>query len=142
MDPAAAGNAEPILAERSRLRQERSRPLILEIQKWAGSQRALPRSGLGQAIAYMAELWPGLTRFLDAPLIPLDNNAVERALRNMVVGRKNHYGSRSLRGCAVAALFYTLIESAKLCGVNPKSYLLRATHFALDQPGAVTFPNR
>lgn len=56
----------------------------------ATSQRPLPRSGLGQAISYMLELWPGLTQFLENPLIPLDNNPVERALRGLVVGRKNH----------------------------------------------------
>jgi transposase len=89
----------------------------------------------------MQELWPGLIRFLDDPLIPLDNNPVERALRGLVVGRKNHYGSRSRRGCEVAALFYSLIETAKLCGAEPKSYLLRATSEALDHPGAVTLPN-
>jgi transposase len=129
------------LTQRARLRAERSRPLIDRIRVWAESQAALPHSGLGQAIRYMRELWPGLTRFLDDPLIPLDNNPVERALRGLVVGRKNHYGSRSRRGCEVAALFYSLIETAKLCGAEPKSYLLRATSEALDHPGAVTFPN-
>ena len=48
--------------------------------------------GLGEAIRYLQELWSGLTRFLDDPVIPLDNNPVERALRGLVVGRKNHYG--------------------------------------------------
>jgi hypothetical protein len=50
----------------------------------------------------MLGLWPGLTRFLDDARIPLDNNATERGLRGMVVGRKNHYGSRSQRGTEVA----------------------------------------
>jgi hypothetical protein len=67
----------------------------------------------------MLERWTGLTRFLDNPCISLDNNAAERALRGPVVGRKNHYGSKSLRGTQVAALFYTLCESAKLTGVDP-----------------------
>ena len=129
------------LAQRARLRSERSRPLMERIRIWAESQTALPRSGLGQAIRYMRELWPGLTRFLDDPRVPLDNNPVERALRGLVVGRKNHYGSRSRRGCEVAALFYSLIETAKLCGAEPKSYLLRATSEALSHPGAVTLPN-
>jgi transposase len=128
------------LALRAQLRAERSRALVERIRVWAESQRILPRSGLGQAIGYMQELWAGLTRFLNDPLIPLDNNPVERALRGLVVGRKNHYGSRSSRGCEVAALFYSLIETAKLCGVEPKSYLLRATSRALDHPGAVTLP--
>lgn len=128
------------LALRAQIRAERSRALIERIRCWAESQAVLPRSGLGQAIRYMRELWPGLTRFLEDPRIPLDNNPVERALRGLVVGRKNHYGSRSRRGCEVAALFYSLIETAKLCGVEPKGYLLRATSAALDHPGAVTLP--
>jgi transposase len=82
-----------------------------------------------------------LARFLDEPRIALDNNATERALRGMVVGRKNHYGSRSKRGTEVAALFYSLIESAKLCGVEPKAYLLCGTRAALENPGTVTLPH-
>jgi len=86
-------------------------------------------------------LWPGLTRFLDDPRIPLDNNATERGLRGMVVGRKNHYGTRSKRGTEVAALLHSLIESAKLCGVEPKAYLLQAVRAALANPGTVTLPH-
>ena len=59
----------------------------------------------------------------------------------MVLGRKNHYGSRSRRGTEVAALFYSLIESAKLCGVDPKHYLLTATRVALADRPAVTLPH-
>lgn len=137
---AEAVGVDSQLALRAQIRAERSRALMERIRCWAESQAVLPRSGLGQAIRYMRELWPGLTRFLEDPRIPLDNNPVERALRGLVVGRKNHYGSRSRRGCEVAALFYSLIETAKLCGVEPKGYLLRATSAALDHPGAVTFP--
>jgi hypothetical protein len=54
---------------------------------------------------------------------------------------KNHYGSRSRRGTQVAALFYSLIESAKLGGVDPKAYLLRAVRAALATPGTVTLPH-
>lgn len=136
----SAAETQGRLALRARLRQEHSRPITEKIHAWASTQRALPRSGLGQAIRYLLGLWPGLTRFLENPLIPLDNNAVERALRGLVVGRKNHYGSRSKRGCEVAALFYSLLESAKLCGVEPKNYLLRATTAALQEPGTVTLP--
>jgi len=113
-------------------------PLVAELRAWAHRQRALPESSLGKAISYMLGLWTGLTRFLDDPRIPLDNNATERGLRGMVVGRKNHYGSRSKRGTEVAALFYSLIESAKLCGVEPKAYLLQAVRAALANPGTVT----
>jgi hypothetical protein len=59
-------------------------------------------------------------------------------LRGVAVGRKNHYGSRSERGTRVAALFYSLIESAKLCGVEPRAYLREATLRAVRNPGTAT----
>lgn len=129
------------LALRARRRQEQSRGIVQEIRDWALRQRVLPESSLGKAITYMLGLWAGLTRFLDDVRIPLDNNHTERGLRGMVVGRKNHYGSRSQRGTEVAALFYSLIESAKLRGVDPKAYLLAATHAALADRKAVTLPH-
>ena len=129
------------LALRATARRAQSAAIVAAIRAWALQQRALPESALGKAIAYMLGLWTGLTRFVDDARIALDNNATERALRGMVLGRKNHYGSRSKRGTEVAALFYSLIESAKLCGVEPKAYLLCATQAALENPGAVTLPH-
>lgn len=117
--------------QRRRLRNERSRAVVARIQEWALSQRALPQSGLGKAIAYLGTLWNGLVRFLEDPRIPIDNNATERAMRGPVIGRKNHYGSRSRRGTEVAALFYSFFESAKLCGLEPKAYLRAAVTAAL-----------
>jgi transposase len=125
---------------RRQLRQDRSRPVLDRIWEWARVQVGLPRSDFGKAVRYMLERWAGLTRFVDDPGVPLDNNAAERALRGPVVGRKNHYGSRSLRGTQVAALFYTLCETAKLAGVDPHAYLLRALYAAIARPGAVTYP--
>ncbi len=114
------------------LRKERSAPIIAELKSFAMNTPVVPESGLDGAIKYMAGLWSGLVRFLDDPRIPLDNNATERAQRGVVVGRKNHYGSRSKRGTEVAALFYSLVESAKLCGLDPKAYLRRAVIAALS----------
>jgi transposase len=125
---------------RQQLRKERSRPILGRIWQWATVQVGLPRSDFGKAVRYMLERWAGLTRFVEDPRIPLDNNAAERALRGPVVGRKNHYGSRSLRGTEVAAAFYTLCETARLVGVDPRAYLLRAVYAAIGQPGTVTFP--
>jgi transposase len=134
---------EDVLRLRAELRQERSRLIVDELKQWAEQTMpsVLPRSGLGKAIRYMLGMWPGLLRFLEDARIPLDNNATERALRGVVVGRKNHYGSRSKRGTEVAALFYSLCESAKLAGVEPGTYLLEATRRALAQPGTVTLPH-
>ncbi len=131
-----------VLALRARLREERSRPIIDELRGWAYETKpaTLPQSSLGKAIDYMLSLWPGLTVFLTDPRVPLDNNAAERALRGVVVGRKNHYGSHSKRGAEVAAIFYTLFESAKLAGIDPHRYVLEATRRAIASPGTATLP--
>jgi transposase len=139
-EAALAGDGEQVRARRAELRPERSRPIVAEIQRWALAQRVLPESSLGKAIAYMLGIWKGLTLFLDDARVPLDNNLAERGLRGLVLGRKNYYGSRSKRGTEVAALFYSLIESAKLVGVDPKAYLLKAVHAAIAVPKTVTLP--
>jgi transposase len=127
-------------ALRRELRQTKSREIIARIHEWALKTPALPQSGLGKAIAYMGGIWRGLVRFLEDPALPVDNNATERALRGIVVGRKNHYGSRSQRGTEVAALFYSLIESAQLAGVEPQKYLRAATYAAV-RGNAVPLPH-
>jgi transposase len=116
--------------------------LVDEIQAWLLTQRALPKSSLGKAIAYTSKLWPGLTRFVEDPRVPLDNNATERAQRGIALGRKNHYGSKSRRGTEVAALFYSLIESAKVVGADPHAYLAEAARRALESPGTITLPHQ
>ena len=100
--------------------------------RFTRSYAALPQSALGKAITYTANLWNGLVLFLEDQCIPLDNNASERSVRGPVLGRKNFRGSRSARGMEAAALFYSLIESAKRCGVEPRAYLLAATQAALE----------
>ena len=128
------------LAELAHMRDVESRPVVAAIKEWLTTQAVLPRSSLGEAIGYTLRHWDGLVRFLDNPQIPLDTNQVERGLRGVAVGRKNHYGSRSERGTQVAALFYTLIESAKLARVEPAAYLAEATRRAIANPGTVTLP--
>lgn len=71
----------------------------------------------------MLNHWKGLERFLEDPMVPLHNNHMEQELRNWVLGCKNHDGSRSQRGTEVTAVFYTLIETAKICGLDPAGYL-------------------
>jgi transposase len=126
----------------ARLRTEKSRPVIDELRQWAYDTlpAVLPQSNLAKAINYMLGLWSGLIRFLDDPRVPLTNNLAERSLRGPVIGRKNHYGSRSQRGTEVAAIFYSLFESAKLAGVDPHGYVLTALRRAIRRPGAITLP--
>lgn len=127
-------------AQRLSLRQEKSAPLVKEIREWAFSQGGLRRSSFGKAVRYLLKHWDGLTLFLENPKIPLDNNAAERILRGPVVGRKNFYGNRSRRGAKVAAILYSVIETAKLNGIDPAIVLRQAARAAIKDPGTVFVP--
>ena len=120
-----------VLAQIREIRQDKSRPLVDALAAWAKAQRVLPKSALGKAIGYLHTYWDGLLLYLTDPRVPMTNNAAERAIRGCVVGRKNFYGSKSVRGTQVAALFYSLLESAKLAGVEPHGYLMAAAEAAL-----------
>ena len=112
------------LEARSAARQTESKAVTDELKTWLDARAAVPKqTSLGGAIQYALNAWTHLTHFLTDGRIWLDNNATERQLRGPVVGRKNHYGSKSRRGTEVAAAFYTLLESAKLAGVSPAGYL-------------------
>jgi transposase len=130
--PTGPPNDSEKLETLRKLRHERSKPVLQALAAWAMMLKVLPDTAMGRALSYMTDLWTGLIRFASDPGIPLSNNGTERALRGPVVGRKNHYGSKSRRGTEVAALFYTLIESALLAGINPTAYLRRAVDDALD----------
>lgn len=91
-----------------------------------------PAATSGTAIKYVAAHWDGLCVFLDEPAVPIDNNSVERGFRGPALGRNNFYGSHSRRGTEVAAIMYSLVESAKLNGVDPKRYMKLALKAALD----------
>jgi transposase len=136
----AGAELERALQVRLEVRKKESAPRMEKLHAWACEQSVLPGSLMDKAISYLLELWPGLVRFVDDPRIPIDNNLVERDLRGMVVGRKNHYGSKSLRGTQVAATFYTLVETASRHGVDPRAYLLAAARHALQTPGSALLP--
>jgi hypothetical protein len=72
---------------------------------------------------YFLENYDGLTRFLENPELPIDNNPQERLLRNPVIGRKTWYGTHSRRGAETAAILFSLVESCKLNQVNPREYI-------------------
>ena len=83
-----------------------------------------PNSGLGQAITYMLKRWEPLTRFLEVPGAPLDNNLSERALKMAILHRKNSMSYKTLNGARVGDLFMSLIHTCQLNRVNPLAYLL------------------
>jgi hypothetical protein len=120
------------LAQIRETRLVRTKPLVEALAAWARAQRALPGSRLSEAITYLHNQWDGLCVFLDDPRVPLSNNAAERCVRRPVVGRKNFAGCKSVRGTEVAAVLYTLLESAKLARVEPRSYLRAAAETALQ----------
>lgn len=100
----------------------------------AGHREANRMAELSGARALLAEAVE--ERAVRAEL--LDPMVVEVGGEDVAVGRKNHYGSRSERGTRVAALSYSLIESAKLAGIEPRAYLGEATRRAIRNPGTVT----
>jgi transposase len=119
--------AGPDLDQRQRLRDQETRPLMKALKQILFEIRAPKTTALGKAVRHTLRYWERLTRFVDDPEIWLDNNITERALRGPVVGRKNHYGSRSKRGTQVAAVLYSLLETAKVNHRDPSEWLLKAT---------------
>ena len=85
--------------------------------------REPPQSKLAKAIQYGVNRWDALTRFLDDGSLPPDNNASERALRTIAVGRSNYLFADSDTGAERAAIAYTIIGTRTLCGIEPLEYL-------------------
>jgi transposase len=114
--------------QRLKLHQDESGPLMAALRKWMNAQSAErkvePNSGLGEAIRYMQGNWEGLTRFLQVPGAPLDNNVTERALKRAIQHRKNSLFYKTLNGARVGDTFMTLIHTAELNGVNAFDYLV------------------
>jgi transposase len=116
----SAGNDMPLRAE---LRRTKAPAILDELKAWLWTQAELTSLSIGKAAAYTLGIWDRLTRFVEDARIPLDNNATERAIRGPVVGRKNHYGSKSRRGTEVASRLYTIFETCKLHDIDPANYL-------------------
>jgi transposase len=112
-------------AERARVRHERSRPLVTDLEKWLRGRRGKlsGRSDIAKAIQYSLNCWTALTRFLDDGRLCMSNNAAERALRPVAVGRHNWTFAGSDEGGRRAAAIYTLIETCKLNDIDPQAWL-------------------
>mgnify|MGYP001788395018 CR=1 FL=1 len=111
--------------DRQRERQQRSRPLVEELQIWLREQlaRLSGRSKLAQAIRYAFNHWEGLIRFLDDGRLELDTNIVERAMRPIALGRKNALFAGADSGGRHWSIVVTLIQTAKLNDVKPLAWL-------------------
>ncbi|HET8728348.1 MAG TPA: IS66 family transposase [Alphaproteobacteria bacterium] len=111
--------------ERLAVRQDQSAPLVAELEMRMRVERArLSRHApVAKAMDYMLKRWDGFTRFLDDGRLCLTNNAAERALRGIALGRKSWLFAGSDRGGQRAALIYTLVVTAKMNGVDPQAWL-------------------
>ena len=111
--------------QRAGVRTERCRPFVAALESWLRDQRAKvsKNSETGKAIDYSLKRWAALTRFLDDGRLCMSNNAAERELRAIAVGRRNWTFAGSDEGGRRAAAIYTLIATAKLNDVDPQAWL-------------------
>lgn len=115
-------------AERLRFHQQHSQPLMQKLEFWFEEQfrdrKVEPNSGLGKAIQYFQRHWKALTLFLREAGAPLDNNICERALKRVVLHRKNALFYRTLHGAEVGDLLMSLIHTCELNAANSFDYLV------------------
>ena len=122
--------------QRKTVRQDRSAPLVASLQTWMRQERArLSRhNDLAKAMDYILKRWDAFTRFLDDGRICLSNNAAERALRGIALGRKSWLFAGSDRGGERAAVMYSLIVTAKMNDIDPQAWLADVLARIADHP--------
>lgn len=118
------------------MRQARAGPLLDDLRVWmeATLSTVSVKSELALAIRYALSRWPALTRYRDDGRIEIDNNAAERSLRAVALGRKNYLFAGSDTGGERAAALYSLIGTAKLNGLDPEAYLRTVLERIADHP--------
>src|SRR6202045_1915797 len=122
--------------ERREVRNARSRPLLESLKQWFQETlgKLSTKSDTTKAIRYAQGCWDALMRFCDDGHLEIDNNAAERSLRTVVLGRKNYLFCGSDNGGERAAAIYGLIGTAKLNGLNPEAYLREVLSRIADHP--------
>jgi len=122
--------------ERRQIRDERSLPILESMRAWLNASllKLSKKSDVTGAIHYALGRWPALLRYCSDGKLEIDNNAAERALRAVALGRKNYLFAGSNAGGERAAAMYSLIGSAKLCGLDPEAYLAHVLARIADHP--------
>jgi transposase len=123
-------------AERGQIRDKRSRPLLGSLKQWLEETlvKLSRKSDTALAVRYALGRWEALLRYCDDGQLEIDNNAAERALRAVALGRKNYLFAGSDRGGESAAAIYSLIGTAKLNGIDPEAYLRNLLSSIADHP--------
>jgi transposase len=118
------------------VRRERSKPLVDDFERWMRRERRKlsSKTALAEAMDYSLKRWTALTRFIDNGCICLSNNAAERAVRGIAVGRRNWTFAGSDSGGRRAAAIYTLIETCKLNEIDPRAWLADVLARLADHP--------
>jgi transposase len=121
--------------ERKQLRQREAKPVLEKLQAWLIQTKSQvpPESAIGKAINYTLKQWPYLIKYVDHGEVEIDTNWVENEIRPFALGRRNWLFVGNERSAQIGALFYSLIQSAKLNNINPRIYL----HYLLTQVHAL-----
>jgi len=111
--------------ERLAVRQAKTQPILAQMQSWLAARLAevSGRSKIAEAIRHMLSHWDGLTIFLAGGRVEVDNNTVERPIRHIALDKKNSLFAGSDDGADHWAIFSSLINTAKLCDIDPQTYL-------------------
>ena len=136
--PSTRSSVRSVGSHRMRERRDRAVPLLDALNTWLMAQlRKLPRkSELAKAIRYIVkpEHWPALTYYCSDGRAEIDNNAAERSLRSVALGRRSYLFAGSDAGGERAAAMYSLIGSCKLSGIDPERYLRYVFERIADHP--------
>lgn len=118
------------------LRQEKSLPVLLQMEAWLKEKMnlVLPKSAIGQAIAYTLALWPRLTRYIEQGRFNIDNNLTENSIRPVALGRKNYMFAGSHAAAQHAAIVYSLLATCKINNVEPFEWLSKTLSQISDHP--------
>jgi transposase len=111
-------------AQLLKVRQDQAKPILAEIKTAIDEYKnqVLPKSPMGKALTYSLNQWQALIRYVENPILDIDNNISERTLRMVVIGRKNYMFAGSEAGAVRAAIIYSLVASCKLNGIDPFAY--------------------
>ena len=113
------------LDQRYQIRQQQAKPIIDKIKTWLDKSllHVPPKTALGKALQYLHNQWDRLIGYVDDGAYPIDNNLAENAIRPFAVGRRNWLFANSQAGARASENLYSLIQMAKLNGLNPYDYL-------------------